>query len=218
MSKYYAVVRGKIPGIYNNWKETELQVKGFSGAIYKGFKTKNEAEEFMKKSTITEKHDVAKTTSNQNIIYTDGSCKDKMCGFGVIILTPNQEKYTVYGKVPESIYDKSTKQQFNDVAELYAIYVALSLVEGNITLYTDCNYAVTTLTTYIHDWIKNDNFSKRENHELIKGIYDKMSNRIINYQHINGHVGIKYNEECDILADKGRIMTTDEIVTSKDHI
>ena len=31
-SKYYAVRKGKTPGIYNSWSECKLQVDGFSGA------------------------------------------------------------------------------------------------------------------------------------------------------------------------------------------
>lgn len=41
--KYYAVKIGKSPGIYSTWKQTEEQVKGFSGAKYKSFETEKEA-------------------------------------------------------------------------------------------------------------------------------------------------------------------------------
>lgn len=36
MGKYYAVVKGIKPGVYNSWPECEAQVKGFPGASYKG--------------------------------------------------------------------------------------------------------------------------------------------------------------------------------------
>eukprot|EP00956_Cyclotella_meneghiniana_P010870 scaffold15231_cov66-Cyclotella_meneghiniana.AAC.8 len=45
--KFYAVAKGRNPGIYNSWAECESQVKGFSGAIFKSFKTRPEAESFM---------------------------------------------------------------------------------------------------------------------------------------------------------------------------
>jgi ribonuclease H-related protein len=47
MSKYYAVRAGRIIGIYTKWSECEDQVKGFSGAIYKSFPTREQAREFM---------------------------------------------------------------------------------------------------------------------------------------------------------------------------
>jgi hypothetical protein len=45
--KFYAVVKGCIPGIYTTWDETKTQVDGYPGAVYKSFKTEKEAEEFM---------------------------------------------------------------------------------------------------------------------------------------------------------------------------
>lgn len=44
MKKYYVVWRGTTPGIYENWEECALQVKGVKGAVYKSFKHRDEAE------------------------------------------------------------------------------------------------------------------------------------------------------------------------------
>lgn len=42
--KYYVVWQGNEPGIYDNWNETQLQIKGYPRATYKSFKTLKEAE------------------------------------------------------------------------------------------------------------------------------------------------------------------------------
>jgi uracil-DNA glycosylase len=44
---YYAVAKGHNPGIYDNWDITNENVKGFSGAVYEGFKTLVEAQAFL---------------------------------------------------------------------------------------------------------------------------------------------------------------------------
>lgn len=44
---FYAVARGRTPGIYGTWPECEAQVKGFTAARYKKFTTKSEAENFI---------------------------------------------------------------------------------------------------------------------------------------------------------------------------
>lgn len=44
---FYAVAKGRIVGIYNTWTECSAQVNGYSGGIYKKFKTKPEAEKFV---------------------------------------------------------------------------------------------------------------------------------------------------------------------------
>ena len=41
---YYAVKKGKIPGIYRTWNACKEQVNGYPGAIYKGFEYLEEAE------------------------------------------------------------------------------------------------------------------------------------------------------------------------------
>ena len=45
--KFYAVVKGCTPGIYTTWDEAKTQVIGYLGAVYKSFKTEEQAEEFM---------------------------------------------------------------------------------------------------------------------------------------------------------------------------
>ena len=55
---YYAVARGKVPGIYATWSECSAQVQGFNGARYKKFSTESEAREF-----INDNSGAASTTS-----------------------------------------------------------------------------------------------------------------------------------------------------------
>ena len=45
--KYYAVARGKVPGIYTDWDSAEEQTSGFSLAVYKRFNTMDDAWKFM---------------------------------------------------------------------------------------------------------------------------------------------------------------------------
>ena len=45
--KYYAVKKGRSPGIYETWADCKKQVDGFPGAVYKGFPVREEAEDFM---------------------------------------------------------------------------------------------------------------------------------------------------------------------------
>jgi ribonuclease HI len=41
--KFYVVWKGKKPGIYTSWADCEAQVKGFEGAQYKGFESREAA-------------------------------------------------------------------------------------------------------------------------------------------------------------------------------
>ncbi|KAL7436258.1 hypothetical protein ACHAXM_005212 [Skeletonema potamos] len=50
-TKWYAVSKGRVPGIYETWDECRAQTAGFSGAIFKSYKTRDEAEAFMSSNT-----------------------------------------------------------------------------------------------------------------------------------------------------------------------
>ena len=43
-NKYYVVWKGVNPGIYTSWTDCQLQIKGYKGAVYKSFESKEEAE------------------------------------------------------------------------------------------------------------------------------------------------------------------------------
>lgn len=43
MSKWYVVIRGRTPGIYTSWSDCQSQVKGFSKALHKSFKSEQAA-------------------------------------------------------------------------------------------------------------------------------------------------------------------------------
>lgn len=56
--KYYAVKKGRNPGIYRSWAECEEQVSGFRGARFKGFRTEHAAEVFMQGGNDRPRHEL----------------------------------------------------------------------------------------------------------------------------------------------------------------
>ena len=46
-TKWHAVAKGRVPGIYQTWDECKAQTAGFSKAIFKSFKTRDDAQAFM---------------------------------------------------------------------------------------------------------------------------------------------------------------------------
>lgn len=79
--KYYAVAVGHKPGVYTTWYhqyeysyiirlQCKLQVDGYPGARFKGFATKTEAEEFVKKNkSLKRPAETALTMSNKKFDY-----------------------------------------------------------------------------------------------------------------------------------------------------
>lgn len=73
MAKYYAVRKGQHPGIYTTWPDAQKEVSGFSGAEYKSFKTKPEAEAYLTGSTNAVE---APRPAGMVIGYTDGGTRN----------------------------------------------------------------------------------------------------------------------------------------------
>ncbi|XP_024885119.1 ribonuclease H1-like isoform X2 [Temnothorax curvispinosus] len=66
---YYAVARGKKPGIYATWDECSAQVLKFPGSIYKKFATGSEAQNFIKEhSSSAEETNSSKSLLSSKIV------------------------------------------------------------------------------------------------------------------------------------------------------
>ncbi|WP_119325545.1 ribonuclease H family protein [Companilactobacillus musae] len=84
MQKYYAVRRGKKPGIYLTWPECKAQVDGFAGARYKSFTDRAQAEAFLDgkdsyskpANKTTSKPKVSNINDFDVVVYTDGGSRN----------------------------------------------------------------------------------------------------------------------------------------------
>lgn len=72
---FYAVAKGKTPGIFSTWPECQDQIVGFKGAVYKKFSTEEEASQFVqergtgvvdKRSPSKKKEDNVSSTKNSS--------------------------------------------------------------------------------------------------------------------------------------------------------
>lgn len=71
---YYAVARGRIPGIYQSYEECEIQIEGFDGAVIESFDTFNEAYDFLKSHNGTDATQMmldAPTDKQKEMTYTN---------------------------------------------------------------------------------------------------------------------------------------------------
>lgn len=55
--KFYVVFRGHNPGVYDNWDEVKEQTEGFTGALFKGYSSSEEAGEAYRNFTVSEDRD-----------------------------------------------------------------------------------------------------------------------------------------------------------------
>lgn len=218
--KYYAVVRGRKPGIYTNWPDAQKQVKGFAGARFKGFVERSEAEEWLaggheqKDSRISHKKgggrknsfrsgNGKKQTQQADItLYTDGGAINNPGpgGWGVVAMYDQKLEELAGG------FRRTT----NNRMELFACIKALSHVEnlvGSVLLYSDSSYVVNGIEKgwakkwRANNWTKSDK-QPALNSDLWAQLLELVENRKdISFVWVKGHAGNTYNERCDVLAN-----------------
>ena len=67
MSKFYAVRKGRNPGVYSTWSDCEKNVKGFAGAEYKSFPTEQDAQSYMTAKNETVENKTANVNSQSTL-------------------------------------------------------------------------------------------------------------------------------------------------------
>ncbi|TDT71430.1 RNase HI [Hypnocyclicus thermotrophus] len=137
------------------------------------------------------------------IIYTDGACannqeKENTGGYGAVLMYKGKIKEIFGG------YKNTT----NNRMELMAVIEALKQLKRKdipIKVYSDSSYVVNGINIWIHDWIKKGKIKK--NYDLWMKLYNlKKGFKKIEFFHVKGHNGDRYNEIADRLAVKGSQM------------
>lgn len=189
MGKFYAVKTGRATGIFNNWKDVQKAVIGYSNASYKSFETKEEAEEWLnKKATV-----VDPTSKMLAVAYVDGSYdnKHKLYSYGCVIFS-GDSTHTL-----NSVDFSEDPKTRNIAGELTgarkAIEWCLEHDIQNLILYHDY---IGIQKWADHEW--KCNIPLTENYQkFIDSVKDKI---FIQFCKCAAHTGIRYNEMADQLA------------------
>ncbi len=124
--KYYAVRKGRKPGVYFSWPECQRQVIKYPGAEYKSFSTKAEAEAYAypdASSPNQGKHDSSETVD----IWVDGSCMprpngDLLLGWAYLARRGEKEIHRDRGNdIPDD-----ARQHRNVAGEIMAVLKAVA--------------------------------------------------------------------------------------------
>tara|TARA_B110000908_G_C10233975_1_gene442218 strand:+ start:244 stop:1098 length:855 start_codon:yes stop_codon:yes gene_type:complete len=187
---YYAVINGKVPGIYQTWDECKTQIYKFPNAQFKKFSTLAEAETYLASSdndhTLQEEID---EFTPDFYIYTDGCCinngqENSKAGIGIY-----------FGKEdPRNVSREIIGKKTNNIAELTAILETYNIIRDDILnnkkimFMTDSTYSIHCIGPYgkrMNDmnWTKNI-----PNKDLVKKVFDIYHNLDnVKFAHIKAH-------------------------------
>ena len=226
--KYYAVARGHRAGIYDAWggpDGAEAQVRGFPGARYRGFRSEEDARDWLsehfgegKSSEDGAKAPVLKRVGKAGkpgksgrvgaarnggegrvIIYTDGGSINNPGpgGYGVVKLCGGEREE----------YSGGFRLTTNNRMELMACIVALCSLKSRsrVTLYSDSIYLVNAVMKgwarkwRAKGWMRNRN-DRAENADLWEQILELCDAHEVDFVWVKGHCGNIENERCDQLV------------------
>ncbi len=218
--KYYAVKVGQTTGIFDNWAECERSVKGYPGALYKGFENKYDAYVYMgwegKQLSFFNETDlnlgdednyspsplsneeapqeVPFSNSVKAIAYVDGSynVETKEYGYGAVIFY-NGEQLNLSGKGNT----ESLANMRNVAGEIWGSITAMKYALDNKIPHLTIVYDYLG----IEKWCTGDWKTNKEATIMYKKYYDDIKKHVdIKFEKVKGHSGDKYNDLADRLA------------------
>jgi ribonuclease HI len=232
--KYYAVAVGRSTGVFSRWfgeGGAEPLVRGYSGAVYKGFSSLEEARAFLKANEgkkrkprsaaksrrftppgqRTKGTPVASAKKGRILMYTDGGALNNPGpgGYGVVIVNGENIREL----------SKGFRRTTNNRMELLACIVGLSAIKqpSTIVLHSDSRYVVDGVTKgWARKWRANGWVKSNKEPALNADLWDQLlqlcDKHEVSFRWVKGHAGIAGNERCDELATQaasGRNLAVD---------
>ncbi|KAF9011124.1 ribonuclease H-like domain-containing protein [Cyathus striatus] len=229
---FYAVRKGRIPGIYTTWEECQEQTHGVSGSIHAKFSSAAEAEDFIYGKGSSKDITSARATtqrsytsanapkemdkkqvnisdiedeSSWDVVYTDGACKGNGkvgCIAGIGVWWGPND--------PRNIAERCPGDQTNNRAELVAIVRALEttpISKRPLLIKSDSKYSINCFGVWLKNWEKN-NFRTStgldvKNRNIILYLSALLRLRGRSGQKPQGDEG---NDGADMLANQGTIL------------
>lgn len=213
--KFYAVAKGRKPGIYENWPDAQAQVSGFQGAVYKGFKTRSEAEGWMLSPSYESGKAKSKTASatpeaasaipdNALLIYSDGGALGNpgVGAYGVVIIDGDDSRELKRG----FLHTTNNRMELLGCIMGLADVSELTPPDRPIVVTTDSSYVVNGISKgwargwKARGWRKADG-KPALNPDLWDRLLDLTEGRQVVFKWVKGHAGHPENERCDALVN-----------------
>lgn len=146
--KFYVVWKGVDPGIYEVWNECQAQIKGYEGAIYKSFDSREEAEQAYQSSPYIYigKQAASRREAEQQKewgteVQIEALAVDAACSGN-----PGPMEYRgVYLRTRKEIFHFGPVQGTNNIGEFLAIVHGLALLQQkqlSMPIYSDSRTAI----------------------------------------------------------------------------
>ena len=189
--KFYAVRCGRQTGIFTSWSECQKNVTGYSGAEFKSFLTRSDAESFLmgadKSAGTAPRPDAA-------VAYVDGSynIETHQFSFGMVIFY-NGDMH----EMNEAFSNTDLATMRNVAGEVKGAEAAMRYCVENAIPKLDIYYDYKG----IEKWCTGDWKTTKPGTTKYKEYYNSVKDRLdVRFVKVKGHSGDKYNDRADALA------------------
>lgn len=192
--KYYAVKNGYHIGIFETWEECQKEVAGYSGAEFKGFANRRDAEEFLGVNHQMSLFDEPDIAANTAVAYVDGSYNIETThyGCGVVLFVRGQEI-----SMKKEFSDPDMALMRNVAGEIEGAKMAMSYCAENNIEELDLYYDYEG----VEKWCTGEWKTNKDGTIEYKRFYDEIKRTVsVNFMKVKGHSGDKYNDLADKLA------------------
>ena len=189
--KYYAVRKGRHPGVYTSWDACSAEVNGFSGAEYKSFRTRTEAMAFVRgdeePAAFPEDELIAEA-------WVDGSFNpaDEIYGWGAYICCGGESfELSGTGWEPEMASMRNVAGEITASEETIRWAIARGI--RTVVIYHDYEG--------IAKWCTGEWKTNKEGTIRYKAFYESVKDRLnIQFVKVKGHSGNAGNDRADKIA------------------
>lgn len=188
-SKYYAVRKGRSPGIYRSWAECQKEVHGYPNAEFKSFKTLEDAEAYIAGGAL-------RASADEGLVaYVDGSFAklNNLCAYGLVMLRDGK----ILFKEKRAFRDPELASMHNVAGEIAGAQRAIewAIGEGEKTLTIAYDYAG------IEKWCCGDWKANKPGTQAYQDFCKQAQENLeIRFLKVKGHSGDTYNDMADALA------------------
>ena len=185
---FYAVKKGRKTGIFKTWAECKEQIDHFAGALYKGFVTLEEAQEYLggnEKKTVED--------NNSYYAYVDGSYIAGKYSWAIAVYQQGKLIHSDSG-----VGKSAENAKMNNVA---------GEIEAAMQAAAWAKQAGLAQIIICHDYIGISEWAEGRWKANMPGTiayaqYMKDYRNIVHFKKVTGHTGVAGNEFVDKLAKK----------------
>lgn len=202
--KFYAVRRGRHVGVYTSWAACQVQVKGFPGAQFKAFATKEQAEAYLASPTLPPAPapsqlvipDSSPGRHSPVDVWVDGACIEAVegtlhIGWAYAVYANDQELFRDSGAdVPPD-----AQRHRNVAGEIMAIRKAVEWCQRQGIKEITVHYDYQGLESWVTgEWKSKTSFTQ----DYAQMVHQSGLN--IHWEKVKAHSGELRNELVDTLA------------------